>query len=63
MEEEQRHIESQISSHKAWTLLESVPAQESKISQAIECTTLIKNTKDPKSFLKPLSILIFNLIN
>ena len=36
MEEELSHIESQISSHEAGTLLESDPALGGKISQAVE---------------------------
>ena len=48
---------------KAGTLLESVPAPGGKISQAVECFTPIKNDKHPKTLPKPLSILIFNMIN
>ena len=62
-EEELRHIKSLISSHEAGTLLESVLALGGKISQAVECTNWIKTLKNSKSFPKPLSILIFNLIN
>ena len=45
MEEELKHIESQISSHEAETLPESVPAIRGKISQAVECTNWIKTLK------------------
>ena len=53
MEEELRHIESQISSREAGTLLESVPALEGKISQAVECTNWIKTLKIPNPSPNP----------
>ena len=46
-EEELRYIESQIFSHEAETLLESVIAIGCKISEAIECTAWIKTLKIP----------------
>ena len=53
MEEELRHIESQVSSHEAGTLLESVPALGGKISQDVECTNWIKTLKIPNPSQKP----------
>ena len=53
MEEELRHIESQISSHEAGTLLESVLTLGGKISQAVECTNWIKILKIPNPFPNP----------
>ena len=54
MKEELRNIDSQISSHEAGTLLESVLALGGKISEAIECTNWIKTLKTPNHSQTPL---------
>ena len=55
MEEELKHIESQISSHEAGTLLESIPIIGEKFFSAIEYTTWIKTLRIPNHSQTPLN--------